>query len=717
MPLKKTDLPDPELTKNARTVLDKRYLYKDEDQNPTERPKDMFVRVAEVIASEEKKYDSPWETDDLAEEFYRLMSQGYFEPNSPTLMNAGRVLGQLSACFVLPVEDDLTTGDASIYGTLKDMATIHQSGGGTGFSFSRLRPEGSIVNSTKGVASGPVSFMRLYDASTECVKQGGTRRGANMGILHVRHPDIEKFIDCKSDEGDITNFNISVAVDDAFMELAKEGSHYTLWNGTSKDAGEVLQKIAENAHKNGEPGLFFIDEANAQNPVPHIGSYEATNPCAEQPLLPYDSCNLGSINLSKYVRDGAIDHNKLARDIHLGVRFLDNVIDANQFPLPEIEDLARRIRRIGFGVMGWADALIKLGVPYDSDEARSIARDVARFVHAECISASQTLASERGPFPEWERAREESDLFDEGEAPRRNCNVNTVAPTGTISIIAGCSGGIEPLYAVAFKRFQAGEEMIDVHPYVEENYDVEGLSLSEINDLVSEDPLLRTAHDISPEDHVRMQAVWQDHVESSISKTINFDESASVEDIRDAYDLAWDLDCKALSVYRDGSREGQALQRNEQEEDARPRERPDVVPGYTHRTETPLGTAYVNVGLNGDNKPFEVFVTLGKAGGAANADAEAIGRLISLNLRSGVPMSDIVRQLKGIATDKVIGFGDDTKRSLPDALAKTLEHYANERVDMSSKEEIFGACPDCKAHTLVKQEGCAKCASCGYSRC
>src|SRR6185436_15558727 len=467
------------LSPNAITVLEKRYLPKDESGAPVESPRDLFWRVARTIAQADRRYGaSQAAVDAVAQEFFGLMANRLFVPNSPTLMNAGRPLGQLSACFVLPVDDALSNGKSGIYDTLRAMALVHQSGGGTGFSFSRLRPKNDIVRSTMGVASGPVSFMTLFDASTDVVKQGGTRRGANMGILRVDHPDIIEFITCKDDTTKITNFNISVAVTDAFMAAVESDGLYDLIHPKSGEvtgqlrAREVWEMIIHGAWKTGEPGVFFVDKANYYNPVPHLGAYEATNPCGEQPLLPYDVCNLGSVNLGAFVRDGALDWDSLRRVIHLSTHFLENVIDANQYPLPEIDELSKRIRRIGLGVMGMADLLVRLGIPYDSEEGVEMGRKIMKYVDDEAKVESERLAMQRGVFYEWEKsiwgldgtcARNEL-----GERIRpmkrlRNCNVTTVAPTGTISIIAGCSSGIEPLFAVAFMRNQAGVLMPDVN--------------------------------------------------------------------------------------------------------------------------------------------------------------------------------------------------------------------------------------------------------------
>jgi len=467
------------LSANARTVLEKRYLVKDKSGKPTEKPEDMFWRVATVVAEADRRYGaSDGAVQTLAEEFYFLMTQRRFEPNSPTLMNAGRPLGQLSACFVLPVEDALSNGQAGIYDTLRSMALIHQSGGGTGFSFSRLRSKGSMVRSTTGVASGPVSFMKLYDASTDAVKQGGTRRGANMGILRVDHPDVMEFIACKEDLTQITNFNISVGITTSFMTALKADAEYDLVDPVSQEitgrlrAREVWDKMILGAWRTGEPGVYFIDEANRYNPVPHLGAYEATNPCGEQPLLPYDVCNLGSINCGHYVTNGVMDWDAFKRDIAISTHFLDNIIDVNKYPLPEIDALSKRIRRIGLGVMGFADMLVRMGIPYDSPEGVEMGRKVMEFVDVEGKKESERLAGERGPFPEWAQsifgpdatcARDENGERIRPMQQLRNCNVTTVAPTGTISIIAGCSSGLEPLFAVAFMRNQAGVRMPDVN--------------------------------------------------------------------------------------------------------------------------------------------------------------------------------------------------------------------------------------------------------------
>lgn len=821
------DLPSAELTENARIVLGKRYLKKDKAGEPIEEPEVMFWRVARTIAGVDGDYGaSESAVDEVARQFYDLMINGKFEPNSPTLMNAGRPLGQLSACFVLPVEDSLSNGQSGIYDTLKSMALVHQSGGGTGFSFSRLRSEGETVRSTMGVASGPVSFMKLYDASTDVVKQGGTRRGANMGILRVDHPDIRRFILCKNDTTQITNFNISVAITDAFMDAVKNDAMYDLVNPRDgeiigqENAREIFDMIIHGAWLTGEPGTFFIDRANEYNPVPALGSYEATNPCGEQPLLPYDVCNLGSINLGKFVHEDArpgtspdegIDWEALRQVIHLSTHFLDNVIDANVYPLQDIHDLAQNIRRIGLGVMGWADMLVRLGIPYDSDEGVELGRKVMEFLNEESRNASERLAETRGVFPAWE----ESIWGPEGQAATRedgsrirpvrtlrNCNLTTVAPTGTISIFAGCSGGIEPMFAVAFMRNQAGSLMPDVNPDFVRMAKEGGWYSDDLMERIAQEghihfeevpeeiqKIFRTAHDITPEWHVRMQAAFQEHTDSAISKTTNFPREATEEDVRQIYELAFSLGCKGVTVYRDGSRDGQVLSTGattqssdaaetsgevskleHQLADAREeahnlrieierlkaemmdqdltagaarhkRQRPEALRGYTMKMMSPLGDLYVTINEDVNGRPFEVFCTLGKAGGAANADAEAIGRLMSLALRSGISISQVKEQLRGISCDRAVGLGPNKVLSAPDAIGQAIERYLEEKAGVQEalpltvastqgatqtqaaasqqSHDLFdmGTCPDCGTGHLAFEEGCKKCHVCGYSEC
>ncbi len=814
----------------ARTVLAKRYLRRDESGKPVESAEDLYWRVARAVAETDGRFgaESPG-IDRLAQDFYDLMASRAFLPNSPTLMNAGRPLGQLSACFVLPIEDVLSNGRNGIYDSLRAMALIHQSGGGTGFSFSRIRPEGDPVRSTTGVASGPVSFMRLYDASTDVVKQGGTRRGANMAVLSVDHPDIRDFIGCKADTSKITNFNISVALTDAFMSALVADEEYAIVHPVTgeivrhESAAEIFELIVDGAWSTGEPGVFFIDRANAANPVPHIGSYEATNPCGEQPLLPYDVCNLGSVNLGLFARDAdpacdpreRIDRVGLGRTVRLAVHFLDNVIDANRYPLPEIASLAGDIRRIGLGVMGWADLLIRLGVSYGTEDAVSMGREVMRFIEDEARLASEELAAERGPFPAWERsvwgpdatcARRPTGERIRPERRLRNCNLTTVAPTGSISMIAGCSGGIEPLFAVAIERRQAGETMLDVNEDFVRLARGQGWYSDDLMRKVaaaghaqfpevpeSAREVFVTAHEIAPEWHVRMQAAFQEHVDAAISKTTNFPRQATVQDVRTTFELAYELGCKGVTVYRDGSRPHQALSagaaspreaeppekvererellakvdeaeqelnrvrerlealEREREGAASPaasiprtRKRPSMLRGWTVRMNSPLGDLYVTINEEETGQPFEMFCTLGKAGGAAVADSEAIGRLISLALRSGIPIERVRRQLRGISCDRAAGVGTNKVLSVPDAIAQAITRYVQAkeegqegsragawadvapavrvpgRIDSEvngADHSLLGHCPDCGSGQLAFEEGCLNCHICGYSEC
>ena len=809
-----------DLSANALTVLERRYLVKDDQGKPVERPQDLFWRVACTIAAPDRTYGaSNRAVESLAETFYELMATRVWMPNSPTLMNAGRPLGQLSACFVLPVEDALSNGRSGIYDTLRAMALVHQSGGGTGFSFSRLRPKNDVVRSTMGVASGPVSFMKLYDASTDVVKQGGTRRGANMGILRVDHPDILDFIHCKDDLTQVTNFNISVAVTDAFMLALEAGKPYDLIHPrTGKvvgecDAREVFKQIVHGAWKTGEPGVFYIDRANHYNPVPHLGSYEATNPCGEQPLLPYDVCNLGSINVGLFVKNGEVDWDGLRTTVHLCTHFLDNVIDANKYPLAEIDDLAKQIRRIGLGIMGWADLLVRLGIPYDSDEGVALGRKLMEFIDEESKVASGKLAERRGPFAEWEGSIWGPDATcarnARGERIRpmrklRNCNLTTVAPTGTISIIAGCSSGIEPLFAVAFMRNQAGVLMPDVNEDFVAIAKREGWYSDDLMKEIAEaghihfdavpktwQRVFVTAHDVTPEWHIQMQAAFQDFTDSAISKTCNFANDATEADVERIYRYAYELRCKGVTVYRDGARENQVLstgstakkvqegtvgagkdalaealsriaeldtelQRTrdrlhdveaENLQRRAKRSRPDLLKGSTRRIESPLGTMYVTITEDDKGQPFEVFMSLGKAGGALMADVEAVGRLISLALRSGVPLPEIYRQLRGISSDRAVGLGPNKVMSVPDAIGIAIEKWMQEKQGVQQElgmsggtpapmpsevvpgssgdallstrrpeQDFIGACPDCGSQ-LAFIEGCAKCHVCGFSEC
>ncbi len=766
------------ISENARKVLERRYLKKNPGEERLETPEEMLARVAYNIAKAEGLYYGavPEVVFGWAERFYGMMNRLDFLPNSPTLMNAGRELQQLSACFVLPVEDSME----SIFEAVKNTALIHKSGGGTGFSFSRLRPKHDVVKSTKGISSGPISFMTVFDAATETIKQGGTRRGANMGILRVDHPDIQYFISCKMKNDRLNNFNISVALTEEFMRAVEADAEYDLVNPHSRavvaslSAREVFEKIVDAAWRNGEPGIIFLDRINRDNPTPKIGAIESTNPCGEQPLLPYESCNLGSINLAGMVtgENGGIqiDYERMRGTVHDAIRFLDNVIDRNNYPLPEIRQMTMGNRKVGLGVMGFADMLIKLGIPYDSDEALAVAQEVMSFIQEESVNASSLLARERGPFPNFPV----SVFADRGTVARRNATTTTIAPTGTISIIAGCSSGIEPLFALSFIRnVMDNDHLVEVHPLFEAEMKQRGVFSAELMREISRKGTLRhvegipeevrrvfvTAHDISPEAHLRMQAAFQKHVDNAVSKTVNFPAEATREDIRKVYLLACRLSCKGVTVYRDKSREEQVLNIGEvnRAETApapgRPAEeagyvstrpRPDTLIGVTKEMKTSCGKIYVT--MNRDEKGiFEVFNQMGKAGGCAASQSEAIGRLVSLALRSGVKPDAIVKQLKGISCHLPAWAGNGAKiMSCADAVAKAVEWYIDNvnrmfpahaalaeplpsdpgedpsRQVSSLGSEGFevarGACPDCGSQVEM-QEGCLKCRSCGFSEC
>ena len=563
---------DLKLSVNATTVLKRRYLLKNEKGEVIETPKELFTRVAKTVAAPDAGYTRASDCVRTEAEFFRLMANLEFLPNSPTLMNAGTPIGQLAACFVLPVQDSIQ----GIFETLKDMALIHQSGGGTGFAFSRLRPKNDIVKATGGIASGPVSFMTIYDSATEVVKQGGRRRGANMAILRIDHPDIIEFIMAKTQEGRLTNFNISVGITDAFMDALKKNQEYELVNPRTKKpvkklkAKAVFDLICHNAWATGDPGLVFLDEINRRNPTPKLGEIEATNPCGEQPLLPYESCNLGSINLVKMLKDGKLDWDKFRKTINSAVHFLDNVIDANKFPLSQIEQLSKDNRKIGLGIMGFADTLYELAIPYDSVKALNFAQKVARFLNDEAIKASQNLAQKRGSFPNFKAS-----IWDKSVSTRiRNCTVTTIAPTGSISIIAQVSSGIEPVFALAFIRdVMGGARLVEINPVFEKNAQEQGFYSSELMSEIAKQGSIQdfsqipkpirnrfvTALDIEPEWHVRMQAAFQRHIDNAVAKTVNLVQTASVETVRKIFLLAYELKCKGITVYRYGSKRQQVL--------------------------------------------------------------------------------------------------------------------------------------------------------------
>jgi ribonucleoside-diphosphate reductase alpha chain len=759
------------LNENAIKVLEKRYLERNKEGKVIETPEQMFRRVAKTVAYADKDYASPKELKQIEKQFYDMMANLEFLPNSPTLMNAGRPLGQLSACFVLPIEDSME----GIFDSVKNAALIHKSGGGTGFSFTRLRPKGSSVNSTGGVASGPVSFMKVFNSATEAVKQGGTRRGANMGILRIDHPDIMEFITCKQDNSDITNFNISVALTEEFMKAVEQGKDYNLIDPRNKkvagtlNAGQVYNKIVQMAWKNGEPGIIFIDRINRDNVTPSLGEIESTNPCGEQPLLPYESCNLGSINLSAMVKENEngfeIDFDKLRETVHKAVHFLDNVIDVNNYPLPEIEKMTRGTRKIGLGVMGWADLLLILGIPYNSVEAEELAEKVMGFINTESKQKSEELAHKKGVFPFYDKS-----IYAETGRKLRNATTTTIAPTGTLSIIAGVSSGIEPLFAITFiKNVMDGTELLEVNPHFKaaatrENFYSEELmriiaqkgSIQNINEVPEEiRKIFVTSHDISPEWHVRMQAAFQRHTDNAVSKTVNLRNEATLEDVDQVFKLAYRTGCKGVTIYRDGSREMQVLNigsvkgkdgKKENETGSQgsigthiiPRPRPDVTTGFTEKVKIGCGNLYVTVNYD-ENGICEVFTNTGRAGGCPS-QSEATSRLVSIALRAGMDEKAIVEQLKGIRCASTIRQKDLKVLSCPDAIGRMIEKVINHRngngnihkaVNIASKVPIASTpnsnagdvnvrtlkyCPECG--TKVEHEsGCVICRNCGYSKC
>lgn len=735
------DLPPVVLNPNAEIVLAKRYQRKGADGQSIETPQEMFWRVARAIAAEEAKYpDSTYDPDTLAVEFYSLMTAYKFLPNSPTLMNAGQPLGQLAACFVLPVGDSME----EIFDAVKYAALIHKSGGGTGFSFSRLRPKDSRVGSTGGVASGPVSFMRIFNTATEQVKQGGTRRGANMGIMRIDHPDVVEFITCKEREKELDNFNISVGLTEAFMKAVEKNRDYDLVDPRDKsvvgkkNARDVYNLLVRKAWESGDPGIVFLDRINRDNPTPSQGEIESTNPCGEQPLLPYEACNLGSINLSQvYSPDdkSGVDWEELQRIVHLSVRFLDNVIDASKYPLPQIEEMVRKNRKIGLGVMGFADLLYQLEVAYDSQEGLSLAEKIMEFVQAESKAASKALAAERGSFP----AYGASIYGKRNLGPYRNATTTTIAPTGTLSIIAGCSSGVEPLFALSFARnVMDGERLVEANPYFEEALRKTGSysenlmkevvrkgSIAHLNHLPEElRKVFVTSHDVEPVWHLKMQAAFQKYTDNAVSKTVNLPHTATQEDIAKIYWLAYEQGCKGVTVYRDGCKSSQVLCTGEdgQKEpvapgSARIKTRPDVVYGFTQKVKTGMGELYLTVN-EFEGKPFEVFATIGKSGRSVTAKAEAIGRLVSLALRSGVRVEEIVGQLKGIGGENPVFQKKGLLLSIPDAVSWVLEnrYMQGKKVVDDAKSLTQPACPDC-GQDLTFEEGCFVCKACGFTKC
>ena len=705
---------------NALKVLEKRYLTKDAEGKVIETPEEMLRRVAHHIALGDRKYNESANIEEIEETFYDIMANLEFLPNSPTLMNAGKELGQLSACFVLPVEDSME----GIFDAIKNAALIHKSGGGTGFSFSRLRQKGSTVNSTGGVASGPISFMKVFNAATEAVKQGGTRRGANMGILRIDHPDILDFIGCKKDISEITNFNISVGLTEKFMEAVEAGEDYDLLDPhTDKavhrlNARMVFNHIVEMAWNNGEPGIVFLDRINKANKTPGLGEMESTNPCGEQPLLPYESCNLGSINLVKMIKKNEkgyeLDYEKLGDTVDKAIHFLDNVIDVNKYPLEEIDKMTKSTRKVGLGVMGFADVLFYLGLPYNSHEAVDFARKLMKFIDDRSKKKSMELAKLRGVFPAYEKS-----IYKEKNIEIRNATTTTIAPTGTISILAGASSGVEPLFAISFVRnVMDDDKLIEVHPLFEKIAKERGFYSKELMEKIAKEGLSHveevpedikkvfvTAHDVSPIWHIKMQAAFQDHVDNAVSKTVNFRNEATKKEVEEVYTLAYKLGCKGITIYRDGSRDNQVLStikekdnkeahieesskaRKEAAADSssviKPRMRPEITQGITEKVRIGCGNLYITANYD-ENGICEVFTNVGRAGGCPS-QSEATSRLISIALRSGIDAKSIIEQLKGIRCHSTLRQRANNKDiktlSCPDAIGKALEKVLNTYVE------------------------------------
>lgn len=799
-----SDMPaavEPDLSPNAITVLEHRYLMRDDQGRVVETPAQLFRRVAKTVADAEAIWGTcSQDRQRLEHEFYRLMASRRFLPNSPTLMNAGRPLGMLSACFVLPLEDSIP----DIMETARQIALVQRAGGGTGIDLSALRPKGSIVRSSGGTTAGPLSFLKMLSAVTDAIQQGAFRRGANMGVMQVDHPDIVAFIDLKSDLAQISNFNVSVAVTDEFMKNLKANPQKThgVINHHTGQCGRLVQdtgsadyakpgngagryytvrdlwtRIIERAWQSGDPGLIFIDEVNRHNPTPHRGAIRATNPCGEQPLLPYEACNLGSINLAAFTKPylsqvaaDRIDWPAIQETVELGVRFLDNVVEVNRYPTKEIDEATRATRKIGLGVMGFADVLFELGIPYDSEDALAIAEQLASFIRDAGSVASGRLAETRGVFPSWTGS-----VWDTQHAGQhmRNAQVTTIAPTGTISIVAGCSSGIEPVFSLAFTRqVLDGKRLVEVNPVfaaalgehvsdqarsdtVIDHAATHG-SIQDLDELPAGlKSVFRTARDIAPEWHVRMQAAWQRHTDAAVSKTVNLSADASVGDVEQAYLLAYELKCKGITVYRDGARPLQPMTLSSADASpsptettsgpARPLKLPEIIPSIRLRQATPFGNMHLHISVDPEaGVEREVFAQLGKGGDLANSDLEAICRLVSLLLRLDGDIKMVIDQLDGIGSSLSVPSKDGRIKSLGDGLAQALRKYlsakereglpallsgrvkslrAPERPTAASHERQQEAlfkikCPDCElAGTLAFEEGCLKCHACGYSMC
>lgn len=841
-------LPKAQLTDNARQVLMKRYVRRGEDGKPVETVEEMFWRVAWHIA----RVEEAWKGDvkATAVEFYRLLSSKKFFPNSPTFTGAGTPLGQLAACFVLPITDDMGRDSAGIFQTLRDAALIQQTGGGNGFSFSRLRPHGALVQSSAGQATGPVGFLRVYDHAFGEIAQGGTRRGANMAVLRVDHPDVEEFVTCKADENQITNFNISVGITDAFMQAVKDDADWDLvfpdqksmkehgFSGTldqARAAGvkinkyktvkarELFDKIVQQAHHNGEPGVLFLDAANRSNPVPHLYPLEATNPCGEQWLGPYENCCLGSVNLNEHCGpNGAVDWETLRQSVVTATRFLDDVVEANAYvpAVSQLKEAAHRARRIGLGIMGLADLMYHVGVRYGSEEGQEFGAQVMEFVRYHTMKTSVELAEARGPFPsisnsiydmdnmtwtppkslvpyshDWGRPEVQWNGIVDGIQKHgiRNAAQTTVAPTGTIATVAGCEGyGCEPVFALAYIRHvnDNGKDLKLTYasPRFDESLKKLGLGEEKRQELVEQVMLEGTCQhlseipqrvrdtfvvssDITAEEHVRMQAALQAFVDNSLSKTVNFHENATVDDVARAYMLAWELGAKGITVYVTGSRDKVVLETKATAEKKQgdtgastapsaplsttppapapliwhenKKPRPKALTGRTFNVETPLGKAFITINENGGTQPFEVFINTSKAGSETAAVSEAIGRLISYILRLASPvvptdrLREVVRQLAGIGGGRSLGFGPNRVRSLPDGVGQVLEMYLRDKDGLTVHDvpeeksngngahtaahtplmKIGDLCPECGEAAVVNEEGCRKCYACGFSEC
>ena len=721
------DLTKQVLTDTAETVLKRRYYLKDAEGDPLETWDSLCRRVAGAVASAGEEQSDTREV--LENRFYEIIYNTDFLPNSPCLMNAGTDLGQLSACFVLPVEDSMD----GIFTAIRNGALVHKTGGGTGYSFSRLRSKNASVRSTQGVASGPLSFAAVFDAATETIKQGGKRRGANMGVLRVDHPDIIDFITAKQDQEKFNNFNFSVAITDAFMKALEEDGEYELLEpSTGKvintlNSREVFEQIVDLAWHNGEPGVLFIDSANKDNPTPQLGLFEATNPCGEQWLLPYESCNLGSINLANFVKDDAVDYDRLEQVVNTATVFLDNVIDCNRYPIPEIGEMTLRTRKIGLGIMGLHDLLIQMGIPYASDEGRQLASDVMNFIQDAAIVESERLAEEKGAFPAYDA---EINQY----APRRNAAITSIQPTGTVSMIADCASGCEPYFSIVMiKHVMDGDRLVLVNKYFEEIAKEEGFYSEELMTKVadsgtvighSEIPekwqnIFRTAQDITPEDHIRMQGILQQSgVDSSISKTINLPNDAGRDEVKKAYIMGYDLGCKGLTVYRDGSRDSQVLNTKENSEKSQQtavvngnggfkRNLPDMLNAKRYRVkDQDQKSVYIIVCFDEEEKPMEVFAKFPFDNSIDLKDKSTMWtttcRLVSLALRFDVPMNEIIKQL-----DRSSGHMLD----LPAQLGKLFKSF------MAGTQYGFSStCPECSG-PLVFEEGCETCKGCGYSKC